>query len=619
MGNRQLVRTILSLTAIVVVLSCGRQRAEGDDSAAADYVRLALQHAAYGKSEMGRQLLEAALLHSPDYAPAHWHLGHVQVDGKWTPVDEAQQIAAENESLTTYRALRDEGLDNPSREIALARLCRKLLWDDLAELHFLRVALSPNADRRHAVEAAQKLDLVHVNGALVPAKEVGRQQQAARDVATAIKKWGGPVVRWRQAIESRDAKAAESAKVELAGVDDPAIIPVLGLLVFDSGAEFGQHLVSLLGKFTQHESTQCLVRFAVQSPWEVVRTRAIAYLKERPLHDYVPMLLEGLVAPTRSQYLISRGPAGAIHYQHVFFQRGADGNYLAKREHLAQSAVAEIAPARVRSTNNLTVADAAADEEAQMTFEALGMINRAMQYEKDVARRNSNVLAINEPIFNVLEQTTGEMLGREPADWQEWWKGYNESETGKPTYFAYYPTTTTIVSTYQPTFVEPERFIPAIPPPGRRSCFAAGTPVWTETGIVPIESVKVGDRVLSQDPKTGELAYKVVIRTTAAPPTSGMVRATVEGEAITMTRGHVVWVDGKGWQMAKDLKTGDLAHGIRGAMPIEQTEALAPELVVYNLVVADFNTYFVGDNAVLVHDITYRRPTRAIVPGLLRN
>jgi hypothetical protein len=37
----------------------------------------------------------------------------------------------------------------------------------------------------------------------------------------------------------------------------------------------------------------------------------------------------------------------------------------------------------------------------------------------------------------------------------------------------------------------------------------------------------------------------------------------------------------------------------------------------YNLVVADFNTYFIGTNGVLVHDNTPRRPTRCIVPGLV--
>ena len=41
--------------------------------------------------------------------------------------------------------------------------------------------------------------------------------------------------------------------------------------------------------------------------------------------------------------------------------------------------------------------------------------------------------------------------------------------------------------------------------------------------------------------------------------------------------------------------------------------------VVHNLIVADFHTYFVGEKGILVHDITYRNPTRAVVPGLLED
>jgi hypothetical protein len=46
---------------------------------------------------------------------------------------------------------------------------------------------------------------------------------------------------------------------------------------------------------------------------------------------------------------------------------------------------------------------------------------------------------------------------------------------------------------------------------------------------------------------------------------------------------------------------------------IAETESVE----TFNLVVAYFNTYFVGESGVLVHDITPRRSTAAVVPGLL--
>ena len=41
-----------------------------------------------------------------------------------------------------------------------------------------------------------------------------------------------------------------------------------------------------------------------------------------------------------------------------------------------------------------------------------------------------------------------------------------------------------------------------------------------------------------------------------------------------------------------------------------------PKVKTYNLVVADWNTYFVGRGKLLVHDITLPGPTTTEVPGL---
>ena len=93
------------------------------------------------------------------------------------------------------------------------------------------------------------------------------------------------------------------------------------------------------------------------------------------------------------------------------------------------------------------------------------------------------------------------------------------------------------------------------------SCFAAGTPVWSLTGPKPIETIDPGDRVLSQDPDSGELAYKPVLGVTFRPPSRRLVIG-VGGEKITTTLGHPFWVAGEGWRMAKELKTGARLQGL---------------------------------------------------------
>jgi hypothetical protein len=123
--------------------------------------------------------------------------------------------------------------------------------------------------------------------------------------------------------------------------------------------------------------------------------------------------------------------------------------------------------------------------------------------------------------------------------------------------------------------------------------------------------------VLAQDQNTGELTYKLVLRKTLRPA-SPMIRIKTAREAITATLGHPFWVDGHGWKKAKELSVGDLLHTLDGAARIEVVEP-AGDHEAHNLVVDDFNTYFVGRQGALVHDNEFRRPTRAIVPGLVED
>lgn len=144
-------------------------------------------------------------------------------------------------------------------------------------------------------------------------------------------------------------------------------------------------------------------------------------------------------------------------------------------------------------------------------------------------------------------------------------------------------------------------------------CFAAGSLVTAATGPTAIERVQIGDRVLAQDPNTGELAFKPVLGTSKNPPTKLLRIVTSRGD-VRLTLGHPFWIEGKGWRMAKELAVGDRVHGLNGSVTIEAIEK-QPDEPVYNLTVADFGTFFIGDSQLLVHDNTVRLPSRALVPG----
>ena len=140
-------------------------------------------------------------------------------------------------------------------------------------------------------------------------------------------------------------------------------------------------------------------------------------------------------------------------------------------------------------------------------------------------------------------------------------------------------------------------------------------------GLRPIEEIKIGDRVLAQDAETGELAYKPVLGVTTRPP-SPRLKIGLGSETIVAAPGHPFWVVGQGWRMTKQLRVGERFHTTNGAATIESIEEIEAPLphyeVAYNLIVADFGSYFVGKQAVFVHDNTPRRPTSVLVPGLAR-
>jgi hypothetical protein len=132
------------------------------------------------------------------------------------------------------------------------------------------------------------------------------------------------------------------------------------------------------------------------------------------------------------------------------------------------------------------------------------------------------------------------------------------------------------------------------------SCFAAGTLVQTISGRQPIETLSIGDQVLSQDARTGELSYKPVIEVYHNPP-NATFRIQLGNETIVSSQIHRFWKAGEGWVMARDLRAGDRLRTLNG---IETVASISNGDVVpvFNLSVADNADFFVGKTSVLAHD-----------------
>jgi hypothetical protein len=131
-----------------------------------------------------------------------------------------------------------------------------------------------------------------------------------------------------------------------------------------------------------------------------------------------------------------------------------------------------------------------------------------------------------------------------------------------------------------------------------QACFAAGTKLLTKRGWVPIEQLQVGDEVWSkpEDEPGHPGGWKRVEE--LFQRTGRIWHLHVGGELIRTTGEHPFYVVGKGWTEACFLQPGDLLCSHDGqTVAVEECYDTGEYEQVFNLRVADFHTYFVGDSS----------------------
>ena len=248
----------------------------------------------------------------------------------------------------------------------------------------------------------------------------------------------------------------------------------------------------------------------------------------------------------------------------------------------------------------------------QMMIEAQKTANFAQrQLESDVAlvdAHNETIRQRNERVRPLLGALAGKDLGQDAKAWKAWWVdqlGYSYRtpvDPPKPTFDQDVP----LAYQSQQPAISIQASSGIISGFTRISCFGAGTPVRTVDGVRPIESLKVGDLVLTQSTDSGGLGYKPILVVHHNPP-SATFRIKVGGEPIISSHFHRFWVAGRGWVMARELKAGDPVRTLGGVSAVESVEADKVQLV-YNLDVAEDADFFAGNVGALVHDNTLPDP-----------
>ncbi len=452
-----------------------------------------------------------------------------------------------------------------------------------------------------------------INGSWVSQQEIAEVQARARKSGIEAAKWFPRLEKLRDDL-GRGGRQPERAKQELAKIRDPGAVGAIDVVFCARGGPAALLGIELLRNIRCPEAAGALAWHAVFSPSGHIQEAAVRALQHQDKHDYVPLMLATMRSPVQSRWQIY-DTGGQLFYRHTFYAEASDHRDLAVVEAAYTHTIIpnpNLAPIRQRNL--------AADPELAQRYRAaqrqdeqahaaaleelrLSATVKALEREMTVARHNREVRDWNGQLCWVLSEATGDFRAATPEDWCRWWYDYNEFEPPSDLPLrVYYQDKSQNWTSLSET------------PPIKTSCLAAGTLVWTESGPVPVENVRIGDRVFACDAETGQLSLKPVLKTTIRAKIP-LLKISVGGETIEATGGHVFWASGKGWMKTRDLQPERRLHAILGTVDVANVEPAEPQ-ETFNLIVADFHTYFVGQAKILTHDNTIRRPTTCLVPGL---
>ena len=557
-------------------------------SGSAGQVRLALWCEEHGLTAERLRHLARSVLTDPANVNARGLLGLVD-DGKgrWVAPDEAAARAKEREgaALAEYNGRRERTPANADAQWKLALWCEQAGLAPEATAHLTAVTrLDPSR-----TAAWTRLGYVRHEGRWVPAEEAAAAKAEARAQADANGRWRTRLDRLKGYLGFKNAGRRDSAFDDLMAVTDPRAVPAV-VSVFGRGDENAQSLaVRLLGGIEAPSSSRALADIAVFAESPAVRKAAAETLRRRDPKEFLDRLIARLNDPVKFDVKPVGGP-------------GNMGTLTVEGD---QFNVHRVYGVRAGLPN----AQGPEAEKMQDELNTAAYSSRAQQADDVQALRGQSAAALkaNDPVVLTLVGVLGWSAGPGRSDWDAWWndqRGYvlaPRPGVNKPTI------SETIAPEHTPQPIGRYRFNPGsgyyIP---NTDCFAAGTPVRTLDGPRAIESVKVGDRVLAQDPATGGLSFQPVVALFPTPQ-SETLRVTLDNETVVTTAIQRFWLARKGWVMARDLKPGDEVRTLGGLSKVAAVAA-DERRPVYNLEVARGHDYFAGTAGLLVHDHTVTEP-----------
>jgi hypothetical protein len=548
-----------------------------------------------------REQLAQAIKAQPDSPFAHWQSGFVR-DGKtWKSFDEPNPSGANSDSRQDYVSRRQQAEKTFQGQLELADWCRKNRLADQEQAHLTAaLALAPP---REQTSMLQRLRWQQVGTQWLNHEQLSEWQRTNHLAEISLKKWSSKLDRIAERI-SAGKRPRDAALAELITVTDRSAVPAIEFVLAGQDEPCAQAAIEALRRIEGPESSLALAKQAVFSRWPEVRKSASNMLKSRNFDEFVPGLISLLAIPAQKEQRFLYDASGVPLLQSYILAVETEDQFRVQVFNVVNQMIDVVVAIVRRGTPGVPAERIVVGPSVQLPDEVRMLADRLYSQERQQDTVDDRILSLNSQVSHVLEAVSGIDASSGPRAFWRWWSDQTDTQLADKKTVVTVDEQYATLSTYTPVML-------------RCSCFAAGTPVWTEGGLESIEKIRIGDRVLAKDIETGELTYKVVLQTTVRPPKELTTLRFAE-ETIVCTGGHRFWGSGSGWIKARDLTSQTLLHTVTGNTPVwsgKQGETAE----TYNLVVADFHTYFVGKTGVLCQDLLIPRGTNSVVPGLQRN
>jgi hypothetical protein len=529
---------------------------------------------------------------------AQWHRGLLNVGSKkpeWQSIDESIAAATKDTKLAQYEKVRAQSPDNAVGHLAMAKWCLEHKLEDQARAHLNRVLdFSPD----HAA-ARNALGFVRIGDRWMSPVELDKLEATTTTKTNSVQKHGKTIATLVEKMNAKSPKDRAAATAAFMAIKDPEAVGAVESALATPDRPTSKLLVEWMGEIDCVESSLVLTRYCLLHPEAAIRDQAAEKLVNRPLHDFVPVILKALSAPSSALVIPNFDRQGRlISYQQAF----AHENPVPKASQTLESRIQRVVQAQLKrhtSSNNFVSRSAPLLADADAETQARQQAAAETQLQKlDTTRQNELIKELDQRIANVIARVSKMPFTTSAEEMWKWWDDYNEAEMQR----------------FKPDRYRSSYATSTMPQYSRScECFVAGTPVLTQTGPKRIEQIRAGDLVLSRDLNSGELRWQPVLKATNRPaaPTFNIY---VEDETFRCTGGHLFWVSGLGWKKASELEAGHILHAAKSPVRISavSTEANAP---TFNLEVADSPNYFVGRQMILAHDVTPREMNRQQIPG----